>query len=102
MEDKNLDIEQEFCTSSAIIDYIIADFSLNRISDRENYFMRCVNDRVNMLSKEYNDKVDKILNYIILHFDYSNYPIESITKIIYSLSKITNAVSKGILSLIKE
>lgn len=93
---------KKFRTSSATIDYIIADFTLNRISNRDICFMKCVGDRINRLSDEYNAKVDKILNFIIMHCDYSNLPIDIISKIIYSLSKVTNAVTKGILSIIKE
>ena len=93
---------KKFRTSSATIDYIIADFTLNRISNREMCFMKCVGDRITRLSDEYNAMVDKVLNFIILHCDYSNLPIEIISRIIYSLSKVTNAVTKGILSIIKE
>lgn len=95
-------VRKHFRTSSATIDYIIADFSLNRITNKDTYFMMCVNDRINKLSKEYNDRLDRILNFIILHFSYNDLPIECISKLILSLSKVTNAISKGILSLIKE
>ena len=64
--------------------------------------MKCVGDRIIRLSDEYNAKVDKILDFIIMHCEYSNLPIDIISKIIYSLSKVTNAVTKGILSIIKE
>ena len=93
---------KKFRTSSATIDYIIADFTLNRISNRDMCFMKCVSDRIIRLSDEYNAKVDKILDFIIMHCEYSNLPIDIISKIIYSLSKVTNAVTKGILSIIKE
>lgn len=97
-----IDIKDYFKTSEATTDYIIADLTLNRISNKENYFYKCVNDRVEKLNKEYNARVEKILNFIILHCEYSNLPLQTISKIIYSLSKVTNAVTKGILSIIKE
>lgn len=95
-------VRRHFRTSKSTIDYIIADFSLNRISNKETYFMICVNDRLNKLNTEYNSKIDKIMNFIIRRCDYTNFPVECIAKIMYSVSKVTNALSKGILSLIKE
>lgn len=94
-------VRKHFRTSSATIDYIIADFSLNRISNKETYFMLCVNDRINKLNVEYNEKIDEILNFIILHCDFTSYPIESVANMMYSLSKVTCALTKGIISLIK-
>ena len=95
-------IRRHFRTSSATIDYIIADFSLNRISNKDTYFLMCVNERIKKLSDEYNNRLDRILNFIITHFSYTDMPLECISKIIFSLSKVTNALSKGILSIIKE
>ena len=95
-------IRRHFRTSSATIDYIIADFSLNRISNKETYFMLCVNERLNRLNDDYNNRLDRILNYIILRCDFTDYPIKSIAKMMYSLSKVTNALTKGIMSLINK
>ena len=97
-----MEVKDYFKMSEATTDYIIADLTLNRISNKENCFYKCVNDRVEKLNDEYNNRVEKILNFIILHCDYSNLPLQTISKIIYSLSKVTNAVTKGILSIIKE
>lgn len=95
-------VKRHFRTSKSTIDYILADFSLNRISNKDTYFMICVNDRLNKLNGEYNQKIDMILNFIIKRCDFTNLPVESIARVMYSISKVTNALSKGILSLIKE
>lgn len=95
-------VRRHFRTSKATIDYIIADLSLNRITNKDTYFMLCVNDRLNKLNAEYDDRVNKILNFIIKYCSFTNMPIEYISRIMYSLSKVTNALTKGILSLIKE
>ena len=97
-----MEVKDYFKTSEATIDYIIADLTLNKISNKEAYFYMCVNDRIEKLNREYNNRIEKILNFIILHCNYSNLPLQVISKIIYSLSKVTNAVTKGILSIIKE
>lgn len=95
-------VRKHFRVSSADIDYIIADFSLNRISNKDVYLMLCINERFKRLNREFNEKVDKILDFIILKCDFSNYPVKCISRMMYSLSKITNALTKGILTLIKE
>lgn len=100
MDEENVD--KIFEISEATADYIIADLTLNRISNKEVCFYKCVNERIEKLNAEYNDRVEKMLNFIILHCEYSNLPLQTISKIIYSLSKVTNAVTKGILSIIKE
>lgn len=93
-------VRKHFRSSSATIDYIIADFSLNRITNKETYFMLCVNDRLNKLNQEYSDRIDRILNFIILRCDFADYPVDSIARMMYSLSKVTTALTKGIMSLI--
>ncbi len=95
-------IRKHFRTSQATIDYIIADFSLNKISNKETYLMLCANERINRLNTEYNDKLDRILNFVIMRCNYTDLPVKAIAKMMYSLTKVTNAVTKGLLSLIKE
>lgn len=97
-----MELKDYFSTNEATTDYIIADLTLNKITNKEIYFYKCVNDRIDKLNKEYNNRVEKILNFIILYCEYSNLPLNTISKIIYSLSKVTNAVTKGIMSIIKE
>ena len=93
-------VKKHFRTSKATIDYIISDFSFNRISNKDLYFKYCVTNRMTQLSDNYNSKVDKILNFIIRNCNYDNMPVHLLSKIILSLSKITNALSKGLLSII--
>jgi hypothetical protein len=95
-------VRKHFRTSSATIDYIIADFSLNRITNKKEYFVMCINSRIKELNQEYNDRVDRILNFIIMHSSYDNMPLACVSKIIFSLSKVTNALTRGILYLIGE
>ena len=102
LDDEEFDIADYFKTDEAVTDYIITDLTLNTITNREMFFYKCVANRVEKLNNEYNDRVEKLLNFIILHCEYSNLPIKLISKVIYSLSKITSAISKGILSIIKE
>ena len=93
-------VRKHFRTSIPTIDYIIMDFSMNRISNKEVYLRYCVNNRLNMLNKQYDEKLDKILTFIISRCSYDNMPIDIISKCIMSLSKVTNALSKGFISLL--
>lgn len=93
---------KHFRTSVSTIDLIIADFGFNRIVNKETYFKYCVNKRIEFLQQEYDNKLNKILSYIIKNCDYDNIPVKSLSVIILSLSKVTNALSKGLLSLISE
>lgn len=93
-------VQKHFRTSQATIDYIIADLTLNRISNKETYFMICVGDRLKSLNDDYQNRVDKALDLIIRRCSYDNYPIDIVAKIMYNLSKTTNALTKGLLSLL--
>lgn len=90
-----------FKTNRSTIDYIIADFDRNRIVDKKECFYECVNEKIENLNREYDAKVDKILNFIIIYSDFNNLPVTLISKIIYSMSKVTKAVTKGIMTLLK-
>lgn len=93
-------IRKHFRTDSATIDHIYSDFSYNRITNKDEYIRYIVNNRIDILNKNYNIKLDRILNFIIINCRYDNLPIDSILKIIKSLSRITDVLSKGFLSII--
>ena len=95
-----MNIRKHFRTSSSTINYIISDFDLNRITDKNMYFKFCVNNRLDKLNESYDNKLDRMMTFIIKHYSYDNLPIIGVSKIIMSLSKITNALTKGLISLI--
>ena len=95
-------VRKHFRTSIVTIDYIISDFSFNRISNKEVYLKYCVNKRIQKLNEDYDKKLDKILNFIILHCDYDNMPMNASSKVILSLSHVTNVLSKGFIALIDD
>lgn len=93
-------VRKHFRTSSATIDYIIADFSLNRITDHDSYLYSCASKRIKALSEDYDARVDKILNFVIMYCDYTDMPMVAISKLLYSMSKIATVLSKGVISLL--
>lgn len=93
---------KKFNMSCATLKYIDADFSRNIMSNKEAYLLECANNRINEVNNEYNQRVDNILNYIILRYDYRNMPLDIIAKILRSVSKVTNTMLKGILSIIRK
>ena len=95
-------VRKHFRTSIVTIDYIISYFSFNRISNKEVYLKYCVNKRIQKLNEDYDKKLDRILNFIILHCDYDNMPMNALSKVILSLSHVTNVLSKGFIALIDD
>ncbi len=93
-------IRKHFRLSNATIDYIITEFSFNRISNKDIYFEYCVNKRIQQLNSNYDAKIDRILSLIILNCDYDDMPLNCLAKITLSLSKVTTAISKGLINLI--
>ena len=78
-------VRKHFRTSIVTIDYIISDFSFNRISNKEVYLKYCVNKRIQKLNE-----------------DYDNMPMNALSKVILSLSHVTNVLSKGFIALIDD
>lgn len=95
-------LRKHFRTSESIIDLIVSDFSYSRISDKDIYFRYCVDKRIQLLSEKYDAKIDKLLTFIIMNCSYDNLPLHSLAKIIMSLSKVTNILSKGFISLMSK
>lgn len=93
-------VRKHFRTTSATIDYIITDFNLNRIVDKDVYFKNCVTKKMIELSDDYDKKIDKVLSYLIIYCDFEKMPLDTVSKIISSLSKVTNALSKGFMSIL--
>lgn len=93
-------VRKHFRTSTSTIDLILADFSFSRISDKDIYLKYCVNKRMQLLNNKYDEKLDRILTYLIRNCNYDGIPLEVLSKIIMSLSKVTNALSKGFISLL--
>lgn len=95
-------VRRHFRTSSATINLIICDLNLNRISNKETYLRICVNDRIERLHIAYDNKIDKLLSFLVVHFTIDTMPVESLSKIALSLAKVTNILSKGFLAVIGE
>ena len=93
-------LRKHFRTHSATIDLLILDFSMNKISNKDKYLRECIERRIEMLNNRYDKKVDKIITFIIKYFNTDDLPIETISRLIYSLSKVVNSLTKGISYLI--
>lgn len=86
-----------FRTSPKTINDIILDFTSDRIVDRHQCLLECVNERINKLNAEYERYVNIYLDFIILKCRFNDLPIMAISKMILSISRVTTAITKGIL-----
>ena len=94
-------IRKHFRTSSSTIDLLVLDMVSNRIVNREVFFNYCVNDRLNKLNDQYDKKLDKFVTYVILNYNYYDLPLDCVSRMIMSITKVTNALTKGIISILK-
>lgn len=93
-------VRKHFRTSSSVIDLIILDVVSNRVVNKDTFFNYCVNDRLEYLSEKYDDKLNKITSFIIMNCNYASLPLDSLSRLILSLSKVTNALTKGLISIL--
>lgn len=92
-------IKRHFRTDPAIVDYIIADLNLNKIN-KEECLLKCMTERINLVSKIYDEKLDKVITFMIVKCNFDNMPINIIGRIMKSLTKVMGVINKGFLSII--
>ena len=94
-------IRKHFRTDTSVVDYIITDLNIN-IVNKEDCLDKCVAERITKLNKSYNDQLDKIITEIILRCDFQDLPIQAISKMTLSLTKVMDIMNKGFMSIIGE
>ena len=97
-----MNINKHYRTSTQTIQDILLDIGLNPIYDKDSFFIDKVQERIDKLNKQYDTKLDKILNIIILNYSFENLPVETLSRIMMSTNKIKTTMSKGLLSLLEE
>lgn len=97
-----MNINKHYRTSTQTIQDILLDIGLNPIYDKDSFFIDKVQERIEKLNKQYDTKLDKILNIIILNYSFENLPVDTLARIMMSTDKIITTMSKGLLSLLEE
>ena len=97
-----MNINKHYRTSTQTIQDILLDIGLNPIYDKNSFFIDKVQERIEKLNKQYDTKLDKILNIIILNYSFENLPVGTLARIMMSTNKIITTMSKGLLSLLEE
>lgn len=97
-----MNINKHYRTSTQTIQDILLDIGLNPIYDKDSFFIDKVQERIEKLNKQYDTKLDKILNIIILNYSFENLPVDTLARIMMSTNKIITTMSEGLLSLLEE
>ena len=97
-----MNINKHYRTSTQTIQDILLYIGLNPIYDKDSFFIDKVQERIEKLNKQYDIKLDKILNIIILNYSFENLPVDTLARIMMSTNKIITTMSKGLLSLLEE
>lgn len=97
-----MNINKHYRTSTQTIQDILLDIGLNPIYDKDSFFIDKVQERIEKLNKQYDTKLDKILNIIILNYSFENLPVDTLSRIMMATNKIITTMSKGLLSLLEE
>lgn len=93
-------IRKHFRADTIVVNYIVAD--LNHNINKEEYLDKCVAERIAKLNKQYDSKLDKIITFMILRYDFDNLPINVIGKLSASLAKVVGIMNKGFLSIMED
>lgn len=92
-------IRKHFRTNTSTIDYIIADLNLNKIN-KQDYLENCIAEKVDKVNKRYDRELDRITTFIILRCNCEDLPLEALSQITMSLTKVMNILNRGFLTII--
>lgn len=67
---------------------------------RSSILQSQIENRIARISKDYDDKVNRILDTIIMNSNLENYPIENLNRLVVSIMRVTKSLSNSLTSII--
>lgn len=67
---------------------------------RSSILQNQIESRIIRISKDYDDKVNKILDTVIMNSNLENYPIENLSRLVTSIMRVTKSLSNSLTSII--
>lgn len=93
-------IRELFCLDESIIKFLQADIISHRTVIKSAVLEKRIEERISRISADYDKKVNKMLDRLIVNNDLEKYSIENLNKLVKSVMRVTKSLSSSLTSIV--
>lgn len=93
-------VRNRFCLDESIIKYLQADIISHRVEVKSEVLGRRIGERISKISTDYDTKINKMLDDLIINNDLEKYPIGNLNKLVTSIMRVTKSLSSSLTSIV--
>lgn len=95
-------VRNRFCLDESIIKYLQADIinHRDRLEVKSEVLNKRISERIAKISTDYDTKVNKMLDRLIVNNDLEKYSIENLNKLVTSVMRVTKSLSNSLTSIV--
>lgn len=93
-------VKTKYRLDESIIKYLQADIISHRIDVKSNVLNKRIEERIARISKDYDEKVNKMLDNLIVNNDLEKYSISNLNKLVTSVMRVTKSLSSSLTSIV--
>lgn len=71
-----------------------------KIETKSDILQKQIEKRINLISKDYDTKVNKLLDRLIVNNDLEKYSVENLNKLVTSVMRVTKSLSSSLTSIV--
>lgn len=93
-------VRNRFNLDDSIIKFLQADIISHRGEIKSAVLERRIEERISKISIDYDTKVNKMLDHLIVNNDLEKYSIENLNKLVTSVMRVTKSLSSSLTSIV--
>lgn len=93
-------VKERFCLDVSIIKFLQADIISHRAEIKSAVLEKRIEERITKISKDYDEKVNKMLDHLIVNNDLEKYSIDNLNKLVVSVMRVTKSLSSSLASIV--
>ncbi len=93
-------VKNIFCLDESIIKYLQADIISHRVEVKSDMLSKRIEERISKISIDYDNKVNKMLDRLIINNDLEKYSIENLNRLVTSVMRVTKSLSSSLTSIV--
>lgn len=93
-------VKTKFSLDESIIKFLQADIINHRADSKIAVLDKRIEERIIRISKDYDTKVNKMLDRLIVNNDLERYSITNLNKLVTSIMRVTKSLSNSLASIV--
>lgn len=93
-------VRNRFCLDESLIKFIQADIINHRVEIKSDVLNKRIEERISKISIDYDSKVNKMLDKLIVNNDLEKYSISNLNKLVTSIMRVTKSLSNSLTSIV--